>query len=105
MHVNKLTSAFKKTAVILDRKPVFSSYSKVSVDLDAGTAKTKGSSKSSGQELPIYKSIWTCMVEASVEYCRVVYDLFPYQNLVRLRLLLRYYDINQTGSLAGTLCN
>ena len=91
MHSNKLTSVFKKTTVILDRSPVFSSYSKVSVDLDGGSSKTKGSSKSSGQGLPIYKSIWTCMVEASVEYCRVVYDLFPAQNLVRLRYNMILY--------------
>jgi hypothetical protein len=85
MHSGKLATVFKKTTVILDRRPVFSSYSKVSVDLDGGSASTKakGNSKSSAQGLPIYKSIWTCMVEASVEYCRVVYDLFPSQNLVR----------------------
>ena len=83
MHSGKLASVFKKTTVILDGRPVFSSYSKVSVDLDGGSAKAKGSSKSSAQGLPIFKSIWTCMVEASIEYCRVVYDLFPCQNLVR----------------------
>ena len=76
------TTPFKKTAIILDRRSSFSAYSKVSVDLDGGV-KCKGSSKSNNQNSPVYKSIWTCMVEASVEYCRVVYDLFPCQNLVR----------------------
>lgn len=26
---------------------------------------------------PISKSLWTCSVEASIEYCRIVWDLFP----------------------------
>ena len=85
MSSGKLSSVFRKTAVVIDRRPVFSAYSKLSVDLEGANSKTKGSSKSNGQGLPIYKSIWTCMVEASIEYCRVVYDLFPSQNLVRYK--------------------
>ena len=83
MYSSKLSNAYRKTIVILERKAVFSSYSKLSVDLDGASSKAKGSSKSTTQGLPVYKSIWTCMVEASVEYCRVVYDLFPSYNLVR----------------------
>ena len=76
------TTPFKKTAIVLDRRPSFSAHSKVSVDLDGGT-KSKNSSKSSAQSFPVYKSIWSCMTEASIEYSRVVYDLYPCQNLVR----------------------
>lgn len=76
------TTPFKKTAIVLDRRQSFSAHSKVSVDLDGGT-KSKNNSKSNAQCFPVYKSIWSCMTEASVEYSRVVYDLYPCQNLVR----------------------
>ncbi|XP_071448707.1 integrator complex subunit 13 [Hetaerina americana] len=32
---------------------------------------------------PISKSLWTCCVEAAVEYCRIVWDIFPQGKLIR----------------------
>ncbi|XP_060858444.1 integrator complex subunit 13-like [Metopolophium dirhodum] len=32
----------------------------------------------------IYKSIWTCSIEAVLEYCRIVWDLFPEGKLIRV---------------------
>ncbi|KAL1130634.1 hypothetical protein AAG570_011876 [Ranatra chinensis] len=32
---------------------------------------------------PIAKSLWTCSVEAAIEYCRIVWDLFPTGKLIR----------------------
>ncbi|XP_018326429.1 integrator complex subunit 13 isoform X2 [Agrilus planipennis] len=32
---------------------------------------------------PISKSLWTCSVESAIEYCRIVWDLFPQGKLVR----------------------
>ena len=26
---------------------------------------------------PVSKSVWTCVVEATLEYCRIVWDIFP----------------------------
>lgn len=31
---------------------------------------------------PISKSLWTCSVESSMEYCRIMYDIFPFKKLV-----------------------
>nr|XP_050852262.1 integrator complex subunit 13 isoform X3 [Vespula vulgaris] len=43
--------------------------------------------KSRGQNLiplaPVCKSLWTTSVEASLEYCRIVWDLFPTGKLIR----------------------
>ena len=36
---------------------------------------------------PIMKSLWTCNVEAVLEYVRVVYDLFPRNKLVCLAVV------------------
>lgn len=32
---------------------------------------------------PISKSLWTCSVEAAMDYCRIVWDLFPEGKLIR----------------------
>lgn len=29
---------------------------------------------------PISKSLWTCSVESSMEYCRIMYDIFPFKS-------------------------
>lgn len=33
--------------------------------------------------VPIKKSLWTSCVESSLEYCRIVWDLFPTGKLIR----------------------
>ncbi|XP_054708924.1 integrator complex subunit 13-like [Uloborus diversus] len=32
---------------------------------------------------PLSKSLWTCSVEAALEYCRIVWDIFPSEKLIR----------------------
>ncbi|XP_035212649.1 integrator complex subunit 13-like isoform X2 [Stegodyphus dumicola] len=32
---------------------------------------------------PLSKSLWTCSVEAAIEYCRIVWDIFPTEKLIR----------------------
>ncbi|XP_059045423.1 protein asunder [Achroia grisella] len=68
-----------KTIFVLDHTPYFGISSDFPIDFD--------NSKSRGPgyvPLPsIYKSLWTCSVEAAVEYCRIVWDLFPEGKLVR----------------------
>eukprot|EP00088_Acartia_fossae_P037285 TRINITY_DN3844_c0_g1_i3.p1 TRINITY_DN3844_c0_g1~~TRINITY_DN3844_c0_g1_i3.p1 ORF type:complete len:686 (+),score=153.62 TRINITY_DN3844_c0_g1_i3:627-2684(+) len=32
---------------------------------------------------PVSKSVWTCVVEATLEYCRIVWDLFPVEKCIR----------------------
>ena len=36
-----------------------------------------GKAKSASNTRVISKSLWSCCVEAVVEYCRIVFDLFP----------------------------
>ncbi|KAK3927823.1 Integrator complex subunit 13 [Frankliniella fusca] len=63
-----------KTIFVLDHTPHFgSSYDSV-VELDVGN-KPRGMSMIPLS--PIFKSLWTASVEAALEYCRVVWDLFP----------------------------
>ena len=35
---------------------------------------------------PIVKNMWTCTVEAVLEYCRIVWDIFPSGKLIRFVL-------------------
>ncbi|XP_053607841.1 integrator complex subunit 13 isoform X2 [Plodia interpunctella] len=68
-----------KTIFVLDHTPYFGISSDYPIDFD--------SSKSRGPGYvplpPVCKSLWTCSVEAAVEYCRIVWDLFPEGKLVR----------------------
>jgi len=32
---------------------------------------------------PVSKSVWTCVVEATLEYCRIVWDIFPQDKNIR----------------------
>jgi hypothetical protein len=63
-----------KTIFVLDHTPYFGISSEDSIDLD-----TKSGSK-------IQKSLWTFSCESSVEYCRIVWDLFPTDKLVSSQL-------------------
>ena len=70
-----------KTVVVLDRSPYFlTESSKHVVDFEM-FMKTKGPGVN--PVTPITKSLWTCNVEAALEYVRVIYDLFPTNKLVR----------------------
>ncbi|XP_051174023.1 integrator complex subunit 13 [Leptopilina boulardi] len=68
-----------KTVFVLDHTPYFGISTESPLDFDC--------LKSRGQNLiplaPICKSLWTTSVESSMEYCRIVWDLFPTGKLVR----------------------
>ncbi|XP_032673863.1 integrator complex subunit 13-like isoform X1 [Odontomachus brunneus] len=68
-----------KTVFVLDHTPYFGISSECPLEFDF--------LKSRGQNLtplaPICKSLWTTSVEASLEYCRIVWDLFPTGKLIR----------------------
>jgi len=68
-----------KTVIVLDRCPYFLDSSQQPVEFDMLLK-----SKVAGviPLAPISKSLWTCNVEAVLEYIRVVYDLFPSNKLV-----------------------
>lgn len=70
-----------KTVFVLDHTQYFGISCENQLDLDFGKHKM-----SAGAAVPlpfISKSLWTCSVESSVEYCRIVWDLFPTGKLVR----------------------
>lgn len=68
-----------KTVFVLDHSPSFLQSSNESTDYDIlGKSKTPGIIPAA----PIFKSLWTCSVEAMMEYIRVVYDIFPSDKLV-----------------------
>ncbi|XP_014611908.1 PREDICTED: protein asunder homolog isoform X1 [Polistes canadensis] len=68
-----------KTIFVLDHTPYFGISSECPLEFDF--------LKSRGQNLiplaPVCKSLWTTSVEASLEYCRIVWDLFPTGKLIR----------------------
>lgn len=47
------------------------------------------------------KSLWTCSVEASLEYCRIVWDLFPHRKLIRFILSDSAAHIINTWKIAS----
>lgn len=69
-----------KTVIILDRCLYFNESSKHQVDFDVFM---KAKTPTGGNPIaPVTKSLWTCNVEAALEYARIVYDLFPDNKLV-----------------------
>lgn len=69
-----------KTIFILDRT-CFSDVSEHSMDFDM-FMKTKAPGLI--PLAPIFKSLWTCNIEAVLEYIRIVYDVFPSEKLIQL---------------------
>lgn len=66
-----------KTVFVMDHTQYFGISSECPIDLDFGKL------RSNQLPLPtISKSLWTSAVESSVEYCRIVWDLFPTGKLV-----------------------
>lgn len=67
-----------KTIFVLDHTPYFGISSDNPIDFDVSKSRGPGYVPLP----PVCKSLWTCSVEAAVEYCRIVWDLFPEGKLV-----------------------
>lgn len=61
-----------KTVFVLDHTPYFGIANEEPIYLDIRNS-----------SVPIKKSLWTSSVESSIEYCRIVWDLFPTGKLIR----------------------
>lgn len=61
-----------KTVFVLDHTPYFGISGEDPFFLDLKTGK-----------LSLKKSLWTSSVESSIEYCRIIWDLFPSGKLIR----------------------
>lgn len=68
-----------KTIFVVDHTPYFGLSSNAHVKMDF-TKRPSGSIIPS----PIFKSMWTCSIESVLEYCRIVWDLFPEGKLIRV---------------------
>ncbi|KAJ9581248.1 hypothetical protein L9F63_023574 [Diploptera punctata] len=77
--IEKMYPSNHKTVFVLDHTQYFGISCDFMMEFDF--------SKSRGPAFiplaPISKSLWTCSVEAAIEYCRIVWDLFPQGKLIR----------------------
>ncbi|XP_075146406.1 integrator complex subunit 13 asun [Haematobia irritans] len=75
----------QKTIFVLDHTQYFgiSSEDYIPLDFLKGKASDPSSMPGSQQNLQFSKSLWTSSVESSIEYCRIVWDLFPRGKLIR----------------------
>ncbi|XP_022921046.1 integrator complex subunit 13 [Onthophagus taurus] len=75
---NKMFPANHKTVFVLDHTPYFGISCESTIEFDF----QKGRNTFIPIQ-PIHKSLWTCSVESAIEYCRIVWDLFPSGKLVK----------------------
>lgn len=67
-----------KTVFVMDHTQYFGISSEMPIDLDFGKLKNNQPPLP-----PISKSLWTVAIESAVEYCRIVWDLFPTGKQIR----------------------
>ncbi|KAM4748449.1 integrator complex subunit 13 isoform 2-T2 [Rhinophrynus dorsalis] len=75
----KAFSESHKTVFVVDHCPYMAESCRQHVEFDM---LTKNRTQGIIPLAPISKSLWTCAVEASMEYCRIMYDIFPFKKLV-----------------------
>lgn len=78
----------QKTIFVLDHTRYFSISSEQYISMDYLKGKPVQETPASGNSSMVVgtqlsKSLWTCAVESSIEYCRIVWDLFPGKKHVR----------------------
>ncbi|XP_060114106.1 integrator complex subunit 13 isoform X1 [Heteronotia binoei] len=75
----KLFSESHKTVFVVDHCPYMAESCKQHVEFDM---LIKNRTQGIIPLAPISRSLWTCSVESSMEYCRIMYDIFPFKKLV-----------------------
>ncbi|XP_046991283.1 integrator complex subunit 13 isoform X2 [Schistocerca americana] len=75
----KMYPSSHKTVFVLDHTPYFGISCECQIEFDFSKSRGPGFIPLA----PISKSLWTCSVEAAVEYCRIAWDLFPQGKLIR----------------------
>ncbi|XP_064175688.1 integrator complex subunit 13 [Anguilla rostrata] len=75
----KIFSFSHKTAFVVDHCPYMAESCRQQVEFDL---LTKNRSQGVIPLAPVSKSLWTCAVECSMEYCRILYDIYPTRKLV-----------------------
>uniref|UniRef100_UPI00398E6845 integrator complex subunit 13 isoform X3 n=1 Tax=Pristiophorus japonicus TaxID=55135 RepID=UPI00398E6845 len=74
----KLFSEAHKTVFVVDHCPYMAESCRQTVEFDMFT---KSRAPGIIPLAPIAKSLWTCAVESAMEYCRIMYDVFPARKL------------------------
>lgn len=72
-------SVSHKTVFVVDHCPYMAESSRQQVECDV---LTKSRAQGVIPLAPVSKSLWTCAVECSMEYCRILYDIYPRDKLV-----------------------
>uniref|UniRef100_A0A3B4TRC2 Integrator complex subunit 13 n=1 Tax=Seriola dumerili TaxID=41447 RepID=A0A3B4TRC2_SERDU len=75
----KMFSVSHKTVFVVDHCPYMAESSRQQVECDV---LTKSRAQGVIPLAPVSKSLWTCAVECSMEYCRILYDVYPVDKLV-----------------------
>ncbi|XP_078250380.1 integrator complex subunit 13 isoform X5 [Pogona vitticeps] len=75
----KLFSESHKTVFVVDHCPYMAESCRQHVEFDM---LIKNRTQGIIPLAPISRSLWTCSVESSMEYCRIMYDIFPFKKLV-----------------------
>ncbi|XP_070804151.1 integrator complex subunit 13 isoform X3 [Pituophis catenifer annectens] len=74
----KLFSESHKTVFVVDHCPYMAESCRQHVEFDM---LVKNRAQGIIPLAPISRSLWTCSVESSMEYCRIMYDIFPFKKL------------------------
>lgn len=82
----KMFSVSHKTVFVVDHCPYMAESSRQQVECDV---LTKSRAQGVIPLAPVSKSLWTCAVECSMEYCRILYDIYPRDKLVSFLFLTR----------------
>ncbi|XP_027034983.1 integrator complex subunit 13 isoform X3 [Tachysurus fulvidraco] len=75
----KMFSVAHKTVFVVDHCPYMAESSRQQIECDM---LTKSRSQGMIPLAPVSKSLWTCAVECSMEYCRILYDIYPSRKLI-----------------------
>uniref|UniRef100_A0A672R2W1 Integrator complex subunit 13 n=1 Tax=Sinocyclocheilus grahami TaxID=75366 RepID=A0A672R2W1_SINGR len=75
----RMFSVSHKTAFVVDHCPYMAESSRQLIECDM---LTKSRSQGVIPLAPVSKSLWTCAIECSMEYCRILYDIYPTWKLV-----------------------
>lgn len=75
----KMYPANHKTVFVLDHTPYFGISCENPIEFEF----LRGRTNNFIPMMPISKTLWTSSVESAIEYCRIVWDLFPAGKLVR----------------------
>uniref|UniRef100_A0A9J8BIJ9 Integrator complex subunit 13 n=1 Tax=Cyprinus carpio carpio TaxID=630221 RepID=A0A9J8BIJ9_CYPCA len=75
----RMFSVSHKTAFVVDHCPYMAESCRQLIECDM---LTKSRSQGVIPLAPVSKSLWTCAIECSMEYCRILFDVYPTWKLV-----------------------